>query len=76
MLEVIKFIKQHNEDWRELLSSDPYYINIKEDDNYVLLKYSQIDSDFNEQVCRECRGLILCKNEDYKPVRLEIFRKS
>ena len=38
MLEVIKFIKQHNEDWRELLSSDPYYINIKEDDNYILLK--------------------------------------
>ena len=76
MLEVIKFIKQHNEDWRELLSSDPYYINIKEDDNYVLLKYSQIDSDFNEQICRECRGLILSKNEDYKPVRLEIFRKS
>ena len=74
MLEVIKFIKQHNEDWRELLSSDPYYINIKEDDNYVLLKYSQIDSDFNEIICRECRGLILSKNEDYKPVRLAFYK--
>ena len=74
MLEVIKFIKQHNEDWRELLSNDPYYINIKEDDNYVLLKYSQIDSDFNEIICRECRGLILSKNEDYKPVRLAFYK--
>lgn len=74
MLEVIKFIKQHNEDWRELLSSDPYYISIKEDDNYVLLKYSQIDSDFNEIICRECRGLILSKNEDYKPVRLAFYK--
>lgn len=74
MLEVIKFIKQHIEDWRELLSGDPYYINIKEDDNYVLLKYSQIDSDFNEIICRECRGLILSKNEDYKPVRLAFYK--
>ena len=74
MLEVIKFIKQHNEDWRELLSSDPYYISIKEDDNYVLLKYSQIDSDFNEPICKECRGLILSKNEDYKPVRLAFYK--
>ena len=74
MLEVIKFIKQHNKDWRELLSSDPYYITIKEDDNYVLLKYSQTDSDFNEPICRECRGLILNKNEDYKPVRLAFYK--
>lgn len=74
MLEVIKFIKQHNEDWRELLSSDPYYINIKEDDNYILLKYSQIDSDFNEIICRECRGLILSKNDNYKPVRLAFYK--
>ena len=74
MLEIVKFIKQNNENWRELLSSDPYYINIKEDDNYVLLKYSQIDSDFNEPICRECRGLILSKNEAYKPVRLAFYK--
>ena len=73
-LEVIKFIKNNPDNWRELLSSDPYYINIKEDDNYVLLKYSQIDSDFNEPICRECRGLILSKNEDYKPVRLAFYK--
>ena len=73
-LEVIKFIKNNPDNWRELLSSDPYYINIKEDDNYVLLKYSQIDSDFNEPICKECRGLILSKNEDYKPVRLAFYK--
>lgn len=73
-LEVIKFIKQHNENWRELLSSDPYYITIKEDTNYILLKYSQVDSDFNEDICRECRGLILSKKDNYIPVRLAFYK--
>lgn len=60
MLEVQNFIKS-NENWRELLRMPPYSLRIQEDDNYVLLKYSQIDSDFSEKICLECRGIILEK---------------
>ena len=62
MLEVQKFIDEH-EDWRELLSKEPYCISISDDRvfnrNLVLLKYSQIESDFRLNIVRECRGLIL-----------------
>lgn len=74
MLEVVKFIKNNENNWKELLQNEPYFLNVKEDDNYVLLKYSQIASDFNEQICRECRGLILSKKDGYKPVRLAFYK--
>lgn len=61
MLETVKFIRE-NKDWREKLKQAPYCISINEDENYALLKYSQIDSDFNEIICRECRGLIIDLN--------------
>lgn len=61
MLETIKFIRG-NKDWREKLKQPPYCISINEDENYALLKYSQTDSDFNETICRECRGLIIDLN--------------
>ena len=60
MLDTIKFIKEH-ENWKDILSKPPYCITIKEDNNYYLLKYSQIDSDFSYSICRECRGLIVDK---------------
>lgn len=59
---VIKFIKENPSDWREKLAQPPYCITIKEDEHYALLKYSQVDSDFNEEICRECRGIIIDKN--------------
>ena len=39
--------------WRDVLSADPYNITIKEDGEFVLLKYSQIDSDFNLPIVHE-----------------------
>lgn len=63
MLEIQKFIKANPNDWREKLAQPPYCISVKEDENYALLKYSQIDSDFNEPICRECRGIIIDKND-------------
>ena len=61
-LKLIEFIKEHKDNWRELLKESPYCLTINEDDNYAIFKYSQVESDFNEQICRECRGLIIDKN--------------
>lgn len=61
MLNLQTFIRE-NENWRELISEKPYCIRVTEKDNLVCFKYSQIDSDFNEPLVRECRGVILEKN--------------
>lgn len=73
MLKTIEFINEHKENWKELLSQPPYSIIIKEDDYYYLLKYNQIESDFNEPICRECRGLIIDR-QTLEPVALS-FKK-
>lgn len=48
-METTEFMRKH-ENWRELLSNAPYFISFDEDDNYVLLKYDQIRSDFSEPI--------------------------
>lgn len=68
MLEIVKFIHEH-EDWENLLSNAPYNLKINWDDGFVLFKYSQINSDFNEKICREARGLILDSTDNFKVVR-------
>ena len=73
MLEIVKFIKEHD-NWRELLSNDPYNLKIAEDDGFVILSYSQINSDFHEEICKEARGLILDMQNDFKVVRMA-FKK-
>ena len=61
-LNVQWFIEQHS-DWEKLLSEKPYCLSISREQfngiNLLMLKYSQVDSDFNEPIVRECRGLIL-----------------
>lgn len=65
MLEVQKFIKSHL-DWEKLLSEKPYCLSISKSvfngRHLVMFKYNMVDSDFNEQIVRECRGLILDEN--------------
>ena len=61
MLNLQTFIRE-NENWRELISEKPYCIKVTEKEDLVCLKYSQIDSDFNEPLVRECRGIILEKD--------------
>ena len=64
-LNVQWFIEQHS-NWEKLLSEKPYCLTMSREQwngmNLLMLKYSQVDSDFNEVIVRECRGLIL--NED------------
>ena len=49
------------ENWEEVLQQSPYFINIKKEDDYVLLKYIQLFSDFSNEIVRECRGAIFRK---------------
>jgi hypothetical protein len=60
-LQVVDFINTHPDTWEKILSEYPFSIEIKWKDDYVLLKYNQIESDFDEPIVRECRGLILKK---------------
>lgn len=67
-LKIIDFINQ-NKDWRDILSEAPYYLSIKDDGEYTILKYNQISSDFSDDYVKESRGLIIRKDGDnYIPV--------
>lgn len=55
-------------DWLELLSQEPYYLKIKEDNEYVMFCYDQLQSDFNLEIVREARGIIFKKGEWANPV--------
>ena len=76
MLKVLEFIKAHK-NWEELLSQAPYYIKVYRDvmfdHNLVMLKYNQLDSDFNEPIVRECRGLIF-DEDSLEPVSVPFFK--
>lgn len=67
MLELQKFIFGNKDNWKELLSKDPYNIAIRENDKFIMFNYKQIESNFNEPIVLECRGLILEK-ETFKVV--------
>lgn len=62
-LLIQNFIKTHL-NWRELLEERS--ITVKEDENYILLKYG-ISADFSDPIVQECRGIILNKSS-YKVV--------
>lgn len=61
MNNLMTFISLH-EDWKNILSQDPYNLIIKEDPdlpNVFLFKYNQYASDMNNIICQEARGIIL-----------------
>lgn len=70
-LKVIKFIK-NTPNWKEVITQAPYCLQIKEAEDFTLLKYDQIESDFNNEIVRECRGIILDKH--FKPVCVPFFK--
>lgn len=51
------FIKDHPEDWKELLVSQ-YHLTLIEDGPYILIKYEQFSSDMSDPLVQECRGII------------------
>lgn len=58
--KLLKFINK-NDNWKELIQEEPYNIIVKEDAEYTLLKYNQLESDFNSPIVCSCRGIILNK---------------
>lgn len=71
-LQTIKFIKD-NDNWKDILVQPPYSLIIKEDLYFYLLKYNQLESDFSNEIVKECRGLIIDKYS-LEPVALS-FKK-
>lgn len=65
--KVGEFCAAHD-NWEELLSADPYYILIKRKDGFVIFNYRQLESDFNNEIVRECRGIIFKEGEWEYPV--------
>ena len=59
MLEIQKYLKEGNS--YKALAGAPYFLNIKEEGDLVMLKYNQIASDFTEPIVQECRGIIFYK---------------
>ena len=76
MLKVLDYIKAHK-NWEELLSQAPYFIKVSRDEMFgkrlVMLKYNQLDSDFNEPIVRECRGLIF-DEDSLEPISVPFFK--
>lgn len=58
-LELQKFIYNHPNSYKELLSDSPYCLSIKEMDNRIMFTYKQGRSDFSYPLVREARGIIL-----------------
>jgi hypothetical protein len=67
----VDFIKT-NPDWEAQITQKPYCVTVKRDGDYILLAYSQIDSDFTNDIVKECRGIILDK--DYNHVCVPFFK--
>lgn len=73
MLAIQRFIFDHPEDWREILTETPYCLRIKENDDLVIFNYSMYSSDFSLALTKEARGLILEKNS-WKVIRMAFYK--
>jgi len=56
-MKLLNFINQHN-DWREILTKEPYNLIVKDDEPYFLLKYDMLNSDMSNPLVQEARGCI------------------
>lgn len=65
-MKIIDFIKSNN-NWKEILTSPPYSLSIKEKGKLVLFNYSQILTDTSIPLTWEACGLILEK-DTWKPI--------
>lgn len=66
-MEVLDFMNAH-ENWEDILTRPPYSIIVKRDGDYILLKYSQFNSDTSLPLVQECRGSIFYQESDGKYV--------
>jgi len=67
-MELLKFLEGKTyEQAKEILEKEPYSLITNEDGDYFILKYNQIESDMSNPIVKECRGIILRK-DNYKVV--------
>lgn len=66
-MEILDFMNAH-ENWEDILTQPPYSIIVKRDGGYILLKYSQFNSDMSLPIVQECRGSIFYQKSDDKYV--------
>lgn len=75
-LDVQAFIEQHP-NWEIILSQKPYNLiitrDVFHDKKLIMFKYSQFDSNFNEKIVRECRGIIF-NEENFQPICVPFFK--
>ena len=71
MLKLIEYIKS-NPNWESDIQKKPYCVEVKKEDGVILLKYNQIESDFLNEMVRECRGIIL--SDTFIPVCVPFFK--
>lgn len=64
-MDVLNLMNTHG-NWEEILTQPPYCIKVKRDEEYIILKYNQLSSDFSLPIVRECRGSIFYLNADGK----------
>ena len=62
-----EFCATHS-NWEELLAQEPYHILVKRKDDFVIFNYRQLESDFSNEIVRECRGIIFKEGEWEYPV--------
>ena len=62
-----EFCATHS-NWEELLAQEPYHILVKRKDGFVIFNYRQLDSDFSNEIVKECRGIIFKEGEWEHPV--------
>ena len=61
IVNLLDFVNEH-QDWKDILKAAPFHISIREDGEYVLLKYSQYDTDMSYLIAQQCRGCIIRQN--------------
>ena len=71
-LEITDFICR-NREWEKMLAEAPYFVKVKRNCGFILLKYDQIRSDFSIPMVRECRGIILDESASFIPVCVPFF---
>ena len=55
---LLDFILSHPDTWEEELAAAPYCLKISYDEELVMFKYNQLESDFSLPEVREARGII------------------
>ena len=74
-MKILEFLNSHLNDWEEILTQEPYHIKVKRDGEYILLSYSQLNSDFTNPIVRECRGSIFkIVNGQFKCVCMPFYK--